>query len=122
MSTWFSVENNPPPKDRIIEVTSGTKWYTHDYYSKYTKTTTRTWSIRGWTTLAIWKPAVISPLDNVIFEAQFVDLCGGKTLMILPFKYWREWVNPLGNEQEFNAYPPAGVLIQTFEGDLTNEK
>ena len=116
---WNKVEEVEPPKDRVIEVTSGGAWVYEDrYYAPDTRrrpnTTHRVWKFQGGVTLVLWHEG--DGLIPAYKDGAWIETLSGS---IMPgFKFWREYENPIaGLEGYITDTTPPHPIYQDFEGD-----
>ena len=114
---WNSVEEIEPPKDRVIEVTSGGAWVYEDRYAdlgdrRRPNTTHRNWKFQGGVMLVLWYEA-----DQLATKTgHWIDTLSGGIMQ--PFKYWREYENPLqGSNTYLTSTTPPYPIHQDFQGD-----
>lgn len=113
---WNKVEDIAPPKDRVIEVTSGAAWvYDDTYFNKDNRyrpdKTSRYWSYQGNVELVLWYDALT--LGDK--KGAFMSTRGG---LMPEFKFWREYENPLaGLEGYLTDTTPPHSINETFDGD-----
>lgn len=86
---WLNVEEHPPPKDRLIEVTSGVAWRLEQQtVPPFTKTINELGSVSlvYWGKPPRWFYTTIAPEGWVVFGGGFVNQ---------NFKFWRPFINPV---------------------------
>jgi hypothetical protein len=118
--SWNEVEIVPPPRDRVIEVTSGAAWMHEDTYHprdarRRPHTTWRHWKFQGGVALVLWHEG--TELGGHLAETgAWIDTMSGG---VFPgFRFWREYENPLaGHNGLLTSTVPPYPLNQDFEGD-----
>jgi len=117
---WNEVEIVPPPRDRVIEVTSGAAWMHEDTYHARDHrtrphTTWRHWKFQGGVALVMWYDAEYLGDHHAEGGAWLDTRTGG---FFPDFRFWREYENPLaGHNGLLTSSVPPYPVSQDFEGD-----
>lgn len=117
---WNDAALITPPRDRVIEVTSGTAWRYEDVYRssdarRRPHTTLRQWRLQGGVRLVLWHDAAVLGLDPPR-EGGWIDTSSDS--MMPGFRFWREYENPLaGDDSLLTSTVPPHPLEEEFEGD-----
>ncbi len=117
---WNETAIVPPPRDRVIEVTSGAAWCHEDTYlpagsTRRPDTTWRTWKFQGGVALVMWRDAADLAVTTPEGGAWIDTMRGG---LFGPFRFWREYENPLaGHNGLLTSTTPPHPVEQQFDGD-----
>ena len=117
---WNETDIVAPPRDRVIEVTSGAAWAHEDSYQdadqRYRPDTTwRTWRFQGGVALVIWRDNSTLATKMDAGGAWIETTSGG---LFGPFRFWREYENPLaGRNGLLTSTTPPYPIEQKFKGD-----
>lgn len=122
MPNWISVDDQEPPKDRVIEITSGYAWKPKNIYlpasnrplGRQVTETVRLWQIHGAIMLAYWMTAEETGQEQGLWIAAGTDGAAPQN-----FRFWREAENPIADVDDLytSARCPVEGRSEKFVGD-----